>query len=245
MMWVLSGVTAAVLAVIGMFVARIAKAPAPSTAALSASSQTVRPSRATAPASARRTSSAASARTSPAPVPRISDASSGLSYRLLRSPWRRGCPAALSTQAFDWSAGENAVAGFLSGTGTNTAWYGNACSGVLTQQFSYTGPADLESAAASVTDALDVTYYSGLQHYRTLQASYPLWIGGHQAWEIRFAMTYPDAASLGLSWASEDGAVLVADRGAGRAPALFYVSVPNNLGTGNVSVLVDSLGLTG
>jgi hypothetical protein len=56
-------------------------------------------------------------------------------------------------------------------------------------------------------------------------------------------MTYPDAASQGLAWSSEAGAVVVADRGAGRPPAIFYVSVPSNLGTSAVSTLISSLRL--
>jgi len=37
---------------------------------------------------------------------------------------------------------------------------------------------------------------------------------------------------------------VVVDRGPGRAPAVFYASVPSNLGTSNVSTLVSSLQLS-
>src|ERR1700758_1139425 len=45
---------------------------------------------------------------------RVPDASSGLSYRLLGSPWLHGCPSDLNNSQFDWTAGENTVAGNVS-----------------------------------------------------------------------------------------------------------------------------------
>ena len=69
-------------------------------------------------------------------------------------------------------------------------------------------------------------------------------VGGHQAWLVTFLVTYPDAASEGLAWTSEAGAVVLVDRGPGRTPAMFYVSVPDNLGTSDVATLVSSLQLS-
>ncbi len=174
----------------------------------------------------------------------VTDASAGLSYRLLGSPWRRGCPLELNTPMFSWSAGENAVAGRAIVNGAATEWYGTACSGLLGQQFTYSGPADLEPTAMGLAGALDPAYYSGLRHYRTLEGSSALTISGHQAWEVRFLMTYPDAAGQGLAWSTESGAVVVADRGPGLVPALFYVSVPSNLGASDVGTLIGSLRLS-
>jgi len=57
-------------------------------------------------------------------------------------------------------------------------------------------------------------------------------------------MNYSDAASEGLNWTSELGAVVVVDRGAGEEPGVFYVSVPANLGIANVTVLTNSLRLS-
>jgi hypothetical protein len=37
---------------------------------------------------------------------------------------------------------------------------------------------------------------------------------------------------------------VVVDRGAGQAPAVFYASVPSNLGTSDVTTLVSSLRLS-
>jgi hypothetical protein len=124
-------------------------------------------------------------------------------------------------------------------------WYGNACSGLLQQQFQYSGPADLEPTAMGLAGAVDPAYYSGLQHYRTFEGSSGMQVSGHQAWEVTFLITYPGAASQDLAWSSESGAIVVVDRGAGQAPAVFYASVPANLGTSDVSTLVSSLRLGG
>ena len=128
--------------------------------------------------------------------------------------------------------------------GTVIDWHGNACSGQLQQQFSYSGPADLGPVTMEVADAVDPVYYSGLRHYRTIESSSAMQVSGHQAWMVTFLMTYPDAASEGLAWTSEAGAIVVVDRGAGQAPAVFYASVPSNLGTSDVATLVSSLRLS-
>ena len=174
----------------------------------------------------------------------MTDATSGLSYRLLASPWRQGCPSDLNTPMFNWSAGENTVAGHVSIGGSVIDWHGLACSGQLQQQFSYAGPADLEPTAMSLLGALDPAYYAGVPHSRTIEDSSAMQVSGHQAWIVKFSMTYPDGASQGLTWSSELGAVVVVDRGANQAPAVFYVSVPANLGTLNVTTLINSLRLS-
>jgi hypothetical protein len=239
MLWLLTAVTTVVLLLIAGFVKEISKAPAASRpAALTAtahSTQHATPS----PSSRRKPSPAAAGKARD-----IADASSGLSYRLLSSPWRRGCPGTLDTPMFSWTAGENAVAGRASIGGTTIDWHGNACSGPLQQQFAYSGPADLEPVTMSVADAIEPAYYSGLVHDRRIENSSAMQVSGHQAWMVTFLMTYPDAASEGLAWTSEAGTVVIVDRGAGQAPAVFYASVPDDLGTADVSTLVSSLQLT-
>ena len=65
----------------------------------------------------------------------------------------------------------------------------------------------------SVANTVDPLYYAGLSHQRTIQSSTAMLVSGHQAWVVTFLMTYPDAASEGLAWTSEAGAVVVVDRG--------------------------------
>jgi hypothetical protein len=231
MLWLLTVATAAVLVVIAVFVKNIARVPTVARpAALSASARTV--SHGAVPAGARHRVS---------PHPQVTDTASGLSYQRLASPWRQGCPSDLNTPMFNWSAGENAVAGQVSIGGSIIDWHGLACSGQLQQQFAYAGPADLEPTAMGLVGALDPAYYGGVQHSRTIEDSSAMQVSGHQAWIVKFLMTYYSGASQGLTWSSEPGAVVVIDRGANQAPAVFYVSVPANLGTKNATTLIDSL----
>jgi hypothetical protein len=232
MLFLLTVATTAVLVVIVLMVRDMAKPPTTArTVALSSSA------RARAPRL--RDQSLVSSK-----PPEIADTSSGLSYQLLSSPWLRGCPSDLATPSFSWSAGERAVAGQVTVGGSTFNWHGLACSGRLTQQFQYSGPADLQPTAMSLVSAFDPLFYAGLQHYRTTESSSATQVSGHQAWAVTFLITYSDAAGQGLAWTSEAGAVVVVDRGPGQAPAVFYVSVPSNLGTSHVSTLIGSLRLS-
>ena len=239
MLWLLTAVTTAVLLLIAGFVREISKVPTVARpAALTSTAHT-----------ARHGAASPSARHKPTPVTvttgqEVTDGSSGLSYPLLVSPWVRGCPGMLETPVFTWTAGEHAVAGRVTIGGTMHDWHGNACSGRLGQGFTYSGPAGLQSVTMSVANAVEPAYYSGLVDHRTIQSSSALQVSGHQAWVVTFVMTYPDATAEHLAWTSEAAAVVVVDRGAGQAPAVFYTSVPSNLGTSDVSTLVRSLRLS-
>jgi hypothetical protein len=238
MMGLLAVATGAALLVIAGFVREISATPAvaqPAALTVTAHS-TGQPARSP---SARPTPSLSVPGTSQ----QITDASSGLSYQLLSSPWQRGCPGILDTQGFSWTAGENAVAGHADIGGTVIDWHGNACSGLL-GPVAYSGPGDLETVATSVANAVWTSFYAGLSDYRAIQGSYATQVSGYQAWIVSFLVTYPDAASESLAWATESGTVVVVDRGAGQAPALFYASVPDDLGTSDMSTLVSSLQLT-
>jgi hypothetical protein len=242
MLGLLALVTAGALAVIGLFVVRISKIQtAASPAALSASAPTA--SHATVPKTSRAAHGVSSGRSHPSAVtyPQVTDTASGLSYRRLSSPWRQSCPPNLITPMFNWSAGENTVAGHVNIDGSLVAWYGVACSGRLPQQFTYAGPADLEQTALSLAVALNRAYYSGIPHHSVIQDSTATQVSGHQAWMVEFMMHYPDGASQGLTWSTELGAVVVADSGPNQAPAVFYVSVPGNLGTLYAPALLFSL----
>ena len=232
MLWLLTVVTTGVLVLIAGFVKEISKVPT-----------VARPAALTATAHASRHATASASPTTASKGPEVADGSSGLSYRLLASPWRRGCPVVLETPVFSWTAGEHAVAGQVSINGTVFDWHGNPCSGQLRQQFAYSGPVDLEPVTMGVTDAVEPAYYAGLRHHRTIETNSATRVSGHPAWMVTFLMTYPAAASEGLAWTSEAGAVVVVDRGAGQAPAVFYASIPSNLGTSDVSTLVSSLRL--
>jgi hypothetical protein len=225
------------LLVIAGFVKEISKTPTVAgPAALTAAGHTTRHT------------TASRSRPKPSPsavaVQEVVDTSSGLSYSRLSVPWRQGCPSILNTTVFSWTAGESAVAGLANIGGTVIDWHGNACSGPLGQQFAYSGPTDLASVTMNVTNALEGSFYAGLQDYPTLESSSAIQVSGHPAWLITFLMTYPGATLEGLAWSTEAAAAVVVDRGPGQVPALFYVSVPDNLGTGTVDTLIASLRLS-
>jgi hypothetical protein len=227
------------LLVIAGFVKEISKTPAVAgSAALTAAGHT----RHTTASRSPRPKASPSA---PAAAQEIVDASSGLAFSRLSAPWRQGCPSILNTTVFSWTAGESAVAGQADIGGTMINWHGNACSGPLAQQFAYSGPTDLASAAMNVADALEGSFYAGLKDYPTLEGSSAMQVSGHPAWVVRFLMTYPGAALEGLAWSTEAAVAVVVDRGPGHVPAVFYASVPDDLGTSNVvTTLVSSLRVT-
>ena len=171
----------------------------------------------------------------------VTDATSGLTYGQLPTPWAPGCPATLNNpQVFTWAAGESAVAGQVSNG--QTTWYGTACSGTLPAQYGYTGTADLENVTNALANAFNGAYYAALPHNFAEVQSQPVAVSGHPGWEIKFLQTY--TSPQGMAWTNELGAVVVTDPGNGAAPAVFYVSVPGNLNEANVDTLVSSLQLT-
>jgi hypothetical protein len=172
----------------------------------------------------------------------LADGQSGLAYTQLAAPWQPDCPSGLTNQAFTWTAGESAVAGQINGG--QTTWYGAACSGPLPQQYGYNGVADLENTATNLVNTFNGAYYSALQHNFQPEVSQPVQVSGHAGWEIKFVVTDTNAQAQGATWSNEQGAVVVADLGQGLAPAVFYVSIPANLGENNVDPLVSSLQIT-
>jgi hypothetical protein len=237
-MWLASGLaagTVAALGVIALVVNALAQTSPP------AAATNTPPAAPTTPVAAATTPASASA-TATAGGSTLTDGQSGLSYTQLAAPWQPNCPSGLNNQGFTWTAGESAVAGQVNGG--QTTWYGNACSGPLPQQYGYNGVADLDNVATQLANQFNGTYYSVLNHNFQQEVSQPIQVSGHAGWEVKFLVTYTNPQGQGLSWNDELGAVVVADSGDGSAPAVFYVSVPGNLGESNVDTLVSSLQLT-
>jgi Protein of unknown function (DUF2510) len=172
----------------------------------------------------------------------LTDGQTGLSYAQLAAPWGPTCPGGLNSQGFSWTAGESAVAGQVNSG--QTTWYGAACSAPLPQQYGYNGVADLANVTTTLANQFNGSYYQALSHNYQQELSQPVQVSGHAGWEVKFLITYTNASGQGLSWTDEMGAVVVADGGTGAAPAVFYVSVPGNLGETNVDTLVSSLQLS-
>ena len=237
--WVASGLAGGTVVALGV-IALVVNTLGPSSAS-SGATQAPTP---TAPVAA-----ATSAAPSPSPSATatgtsstLADGQTGLSYAQLAAPWGPTCPGGLNSQGFSWTAGESALAGQVNGG--QTTWYGAACSAPLPQQYGYNGVADLANVTTTLANQFNGSYYQALSHNYQQELSQPVQVSGHAGWEVKFLVTYTNASGQGLAWSDEMGAVVVADSGTGAAPAVFYVSVPGNLGETNVDTLVSSLQLS-
>ena len=236
-MWLAGGLAAGTLAALGVIalvVNALAQTSSPTAAA------TTPPAAPTTPVAAATTPAASASATTGGST--LTDGQSGLSYTQLPNPWQPSCPSGLNSQGFTWTAGESAVAGQVNGG--QTTWYGTACSGPLPQQYGYNGVADLDNVTTQLANQFNGSYYGALSHNFQPEVSQPIQVSGHAGWEVKFLITYTNPQGQGLSWNDELGAVVVADSGNGGAPAVFYVSIPGNLGESNVDTLVSSLQLT-
>ncbi len=190
---------------------------------------------------------AASPTTSPSPTATatgslLTDGQAGLSYTQLSTPWQgASCPSTLDNGAFPWTAGEYAVAGQINGG--STTWYGEACSGVLPQQYGYSGTASLQSTTENLAQTFSNAYYDDLDHNVNAEEDQPLQVSGHAGWEVTYDVSYTDASDQGATWTDEQAAVVVVDNGSSQ-PAVFFTSIPQNLNEDNIAALVSSLQLT-
>ncbi|HEX4256021.1 MAG TPA: DUF2510 domain-containing protein [Streptosporangiaceae bacterium] len=237
LIWAVALGTAVAMLITGVLVGVLGSSPTPKTGPAAAATRPAATHRASPTPSASDTPSTTATTGTP-----VSDAASGLSYALLAAPWQPGCPGTMNNAVFSWSAGENAVAGTVPAAG-GSPWYASACSGLLPQQYAYTGVQDLPQTAMNLVNAFDPAYFSGLPHVRSTTENNPLQVSGHAGWIVEFGMTYQTAASQGLAWQSQLGAVVVVDRGTGQPPAVLYVTVPNNLGTANIGTILASMQL--
>jgi hypothetical protein len=237
LIWAVALGTAVAMLITGVLVGVLGSSPTPKTGPAAAATRPAATHRASPTPSASDTPSTTATTGTP-----VSDAASGLSYALLAAPWQPGCPGTMNNAVFSWSAGENAVAGTVPAAG-GSPWYASACSGLLPQQYAYTGVQDLPQTAMNLVNAFDPAYFGALPHVRSTTENNPLQVSGHAGWIVEFGMTYQTAASQGLAWQSQLGAVVVVDRGTGQPPAVLYVTVPNNLGTANIGTILASMQL--
>jgi hypothetical protein len=191
-------------------------------------------------------SQSASPTTSPSPTTTaagslLTDGQAGLSYPQLSAPWQgASCPGTLNG-SFPWTAGEYAPAGQVNGG--SATWYGEACSGLLPQQYGYGGVANLQSTAENLAQTFGNAYYGSLDHTVKSEEDQPLQVSGHAGWEVTYDVSYTNAAAQGATWTDEQAAVVVVDTGTAQ-PAVFFTSIPQNLNEDNVATLVSSLQLT-
>jgi serine/threonine protein kinase len=172
----------------------------------------------------------------------LTDGQAGLTYAQLTPPWQGvACPGSLNNGAFQWTAGEYAVAGLVNGG--SLTWYAEACSGPLPVQYGYTGTAELQTTTENLAQTFSNAYYNALNHTISPEQDQPVEVSGHAGWEVTYDVAYTNAAAQGATWTDEQAAVTVVDNGT-KHPAVFFASVPATLSEGNVTTLVKSLQLT-
>ncbi|WP_242454225.1 DUF2510 domain-containing protein [Bailinhaonella thermotolerans] len=170
---------------------------------------------------------------------RIVDRVSGLSYAFLGDPWKVPDPRTLVDRYQTWSAGYATVA-HERFNGKND-WLGTVYSGRLGPSIPYAGKESLREVAALLMARFDKEYYSP-PHQLDVTANLPHKVGGRDAWIVKFLMTFDEAKDQGWKWEREAGAIVVVDTAQG--PSVLYVSIPDNLDTGNVTKIVESLQVT-
>jgi Protein of unknown function (DUF2510) len=244
----LSAGTVAAIAAVALIVTSLggsASAPTADQSQIAASSHTAVAPSATASASATASPSASASPTTTVSGSLVTDSQSGLSYSQLPSPWQASASCPLNSEVFPWTDGEDAVAGQVNGNNGQVTWYGEACSGPLPQSYGYSSTADLQNAADSLASTFENAYYSALNPNITQGQDMSIQVSGHQAWEVTYDVSYPDASAQGASWDDEEAAVVVVDTGQGSEPAVFFTSIPYTLNEGYIAALISSLQLGG
>jgi Protein of unknown function (DUF2510) len=173
----------------------------------------------------------------------LTDGQAGLSYPQLPGWMGAACPPALNNGAFTWTDGEYQGAGPVNGNNGPATWYGEACSGPLPQSYGYSSTAQLQTTAENLAGTFSNAYYGGLTNSLSAGVNVPIEVDGHQGWEITYTVNYTDP-SQGETWTSEQAAVVVVDTGTGSEPAVFFTSIPQNLGEANIATLISSLQLS-
>lgn len=125
--------------------------------------------------------------------------------------------------------------------GKDGDWIGNVYAGPLNPIYTYEGVSGIKATTERVFIDFVTNYYQ-LPNVRKILQHKAIKIGDRDAWLIDFELDFSkEAAEKGYKWNKERGAVVVMDRGESEAPALLYMSVPDNLGTEVVSQVLNSL----
>ncbi|MFI6598175.1 DUF2510 domain-containing protein [Nonomuraea sp. NPDC050536] len=119
-------------------------------------------------------------------------------------------------------------------------WIGNVYTGVLNDLFPYGSSQDLQNLTGTVF--IDFQKYYDIQHTQKIVQSKAIKIGDKDAWVLQFKLDFSaESKKKGYKWNTENGAIVLMDRGEGERPAIFYMSVPDNLGTNVVEQVLASL----
>ncbi|MEV0401082.1 DUF2510 domain-containing protein [Actinoallomurus sp. NPDC050550] len=165
----------------------------------------------------------------------ITDAQAGISYPKLGGKWHTEAVTAtspLGKLGFDQGEAAEVMADYQNGQPYLASVYGGAATNTV--------PVPPETEAKALLAALEPAAYPAHTRQDLTSASHP--VGGHDGWLLKVKFTFPQAKSAGWNFRTETAAILIVDRGNGRSPAEFYVSIPDSHGhQGDLDLLLSSL----
>lgn len=171
---------------------------------------------------------------------RVTDPLAGLSYSVPEGWTVPDVSEVTSTDPTQqsWSSGVQKVA--QEKYQDESDWIGNIYTGRLNDLFPYEGKQSLGLTAKAVY--VDFGKYYQLQHTTKILQDKAIKVGGKDAWLLQFQLDFSKISKQkGYKWNKENGAIVLMDRGEGERPALFYLSVPDNLGTNVAAQVLSSL----
>ncbi|MFG1751645.1 DUF2510 domain-containing protein [Streptosporangium sandarakinum] len=174
---------------------------------------------------------------------RITDSTSGLSYDFPGEPWK--VPPGTRTDGTSFLGGSRVEAiSQKNFDGEGHDWVGNLFTGELPDRFGYDGVPGMRATLASLLLGVEPVFYSP-PHTKKIVENKAIKVSGRDAWLLVFDMDFSqEAKANGWKFKKERGAMVLVDRGAGRRPALMYMSVPDNLGLAVIDRVVGSLKLS-
>ncbi|GAA2665379.1 hypothetical protein GCM10010412_041640 [Nonomuraea recticatena] len=181
----------------------------------------------------------------PASGGRITDPRTGLSFAAPGDPWEVPKSAEINSpdpNAQQWLAGSRAIS--HEKYDGQSDWTGSIYSGELHAIYPYEGVQGLRGTVATVFIDFGSRFYP-IKHERKILQDKAITVDGHKGWVLEYELDFTaESEKNGYQWKKERGAVVVVDRGEGKRPALLYASVPDNLDTGVVTQVLNSLKLS-
>ncbi|GII03957.1 hypothetical protein Pta02_59650 [Planobispora takensis] len=174
---------------------------------------------------------------------RVSDSTTGLSYEYPDDRWQVPPLSGPDQLGFTWTSGivttshEN-----YDGKGGN--WLGNVYTGELPDAYSYDGVQSMKATAATLLHAFEPVFYKP-QHLRKVVENKAIEVSGKPAWQFTLDFDFSRSSeAYGWKWKKERVTFVLVDRGAGKRPAVLYMSIPDNLDFSVTSRVLKSLKLS-
>ncbi|WP_222720954.1 DUF2510 domain-containing protein [Actinomadura sp. HBU206391] len=169
----------------------------------------------------------------------VSDTQAGLSYPELGGTWDRATSVSSTDSLGKLGFTRGAVATVQRDyNGANSRYVASVYSGELNSTVSTN---DLESAAKNLFRAVEPTSYPQPNTKLDLDSkSYS--VSGKNAWYYKVQLSFPQARSRNWNFTKETIVIVTVERGSGKRPATFYVSIPDShVNQGDLDLLLSSL----